>query len=462
MIVKPMTTLSLRAHSAEWISISKAGENPTAPSSTELSCEGQASLLDAIGAEPERFSKLLSESCGKLPAPLTLSIPASWALLRIIDLPEATPQELQSMVELQVDKFSPFPTDEATFAYEIFDTKDGRHRVMLGAIPTKTADTLGACLNNAGLSPKWIDINLLGWWHLLRDAGKTEGHHSRVFIILDDDDCDMIVATGNTPVTVRSLSRMHDLSADEVADEIAQETVYTMTSLDMDRMGAPLSEISVWHRGEQPATLLHRLREQFPVPVHATALDTLPPLSEGLLRRASNRQGLMDLAPAAWHLTEKRRRDRQRLIRLSSALLGVWVLAMLVVFGGLQYQKQRLARLNSKLEQLTPAADNARMVRDRVRVLQQYVERKHSALECLREIADLLPPGISLKSINYNKAKGLEISGEADAVTLIYDFKKEMEKSPLFVKTDLARVQRTPQGREVFKLTATLPGGEKP
>jgi Tfp pilus assembly protein PilN len=102
------------------------------------------------------------------------------------------------------------------------------------------------------------------------------------------------------------------------------------------------------------------------------------------------------------------------------------------------------------------------MVRDRVRVLQQYVERKHSALECLREIADLLPPGISLKSINYNKAKGLEISGEADAVTLIYDFKKEMEKSPLFVKTDLARVQRTPQGREVFKLTATLPGGEKP
>lgn len=462
MTGKPMTTLTLRAQSAEWVSISKTGEKSSDSKSVVLSTEGHQSLLDAICNEPDRFSKLLGESCGKPSPPLTLGIPASWVLLRIVELPEATPQELRGMVELQVDKFSPFPTDEATFAYEILDAKDGRCRILLGAIPTKTADALGNCLKAAGLPPKWIDINLLGWWHLLRDAGKADGSHSRAFIILDEDACDMVVATGRIPVAVRSLSGLDDLSADDIADEIARETVYTMTSLDLERSGEPLSEISVWHRGEAPDSLLHRLREQFPIPVHATSLNTLPPLAEGLLRRALDRQGIMDLAPVAWQQAESSRRARRRLIMLSGSLLGVWVLGMGTLFGGLQYQKQRLARLNYKLEQLTPAADSARRTRDRVQSLQQYVERKYSALECLREVSDLLPPGIALKSVNYHKAKALEISGEADAVTLIYDFKKEMEKSALFAKTELTRVQRTPQGREVFKLTATLHGGGQP
>lgn len=367
------------------------------------------------------------------------------------------------MVELQVDKFSPFPADEATFAYEILDKKDGRCRLLMGAIPTKTADTLRACLQAAGLPPKWIDINLLGWWRLLRDAGKADGSQSRIFIILDDDACDMIVATGSTPVAVRSLSGLDELSPDDVAEEIARETVYTMTSLDLERSGEPLAEISVWHRGETtPESLLHRLREQFPNPVHAASLDTLPPLAEGILRRSLDRQGTMDLAPASWQQAESARRARRRIIQLSVSLLGIWALGMATLFGGLQYQKQRLGRLQTNLEKLTPAADNARMVRERVRILQQYIERKYSALECFREIADLLPPGITLKSMNYRKAKNLELSGEADAVTLIYDFKKELEKSHLFVKTDLTRVTRTAQGKEVFKLTATLPGGEQP
>lgn len=463
MTGKPMTTLALRARSAEWVSISKAGDKVSPPESVALNpVEERKSLFESITAEPDRYSKLLREACGKQPAPVTLGIPSSWVLLRIVELPESNPQEFRGMVELQVDKFSPFPADEATFAYEILDRKDGRCRLLLGAIPTKTADALRACLGGAGLSPKWIDINLLGWWRLIRDAGKADGTQSRVFIILDDDACDMIVATGAVPVAVRSLSGLDELPPDDVADEIAREAVYTMTSLDLERSGEPLSEICVWHRGSAPEPLLQRLREQFPNPVHSAPLDTLPPLAEGLLRRAHERQGIMDLAPASWQQAEAALRARRRLLVISGTLLGLWALGMGILLGGLQFKKQQLARLQTRLEHLTPAADNARAVRNRVRILEQYVERKYSALECFREISDLLPPGITLKSIKYHKGKNLELSGEADAVTLIYDFKKELEKSQLFVKTELTKTQRTAQGKEVFKLTATLPGGEQP
>jgi hypothetical protein len=37
-----------------------------------------------------------------------------------------------------------------------------------------------------------------------------------------------------------------------------------------------------------------------------------------------------------------------------------------------------------------------------------------------------------------------------------------MEKSKLFVSTDLPRIVHIANGKENFKLTAILPGGEKP
>ena len=71
----------------------------------------------------------------------------------------------------------------------------------------------------------------------------------------------------------------------------------------------------------------------------------------------------------------------------------------------------------------------------------------------------MLPPGIELKSFSYHKGKSLELAGEAEAVNLVYDFKKELEKSDLFTTTELHRIVKGSGGKEVFRITATLPGG---
>jgi Tfp pilus assembly protein PilN len=90
------------------------------------------------------------------------------------------------------------------------------------------------------------------------------------------------------------------------------------------------------------------------------------------------------------------------------------------------------------------------------------MDRSFSGLECLREVSDRLPPGITLKSFNYHKNKNLEMSGEADEYALIADFKKDLERSKLFVSSELTRTRRTRDGKEEFKVICTLPGGELP
>jgi len=465
MAAKALTSLAVRARSLEWVVRHKTGEKQ-APVSVHSATfdpgENQKNLLTGFKAEPDRLAAEVRKACGHLPAPVCIGIPASWVLLRIAELPSGSPEELASMAELQVDKFSPFPADESAISYELLADHEGRSRLLLSAIRTDTIDQLAGGLQAAGVKPKWVDINLLGWWQLLKDSGKVHQTGSQVFLILEDSACDIIVSTAGVPVAMRSLSGMEDLPPEEVDEEIARETIFTLSSLNLDPNGSHLAEISLWHPGEPPTALLQRFSESFSVVVRPHSLSTLPSLAEGLLRRAESRTAsTMNLAPKAWQETETARRTRRRIIASSLLVAGIWLFGMAILFGGIQIQKQQLSSMENELVELKGPSEKVRAIRDRTQDLLKYMDRSRSGLECLREISDRLPPGIELKSFIYYKNKTLEMSGQAETYSLIADFKKDLEKSELFSATELPRTRHIPQGEE-FKIVCTIPGGEKP
>jgi hypothetical protein len=466
MAGNPLTGIALRSRSLEWTAPPKTGDKADVATALRADLEITAEQKDILGGLEDNRNRLAHEirsKCGRLHGPISLGVPTAWVMLRTADLPIAEPDDLRGMVELQVDKFSPFPTDESVISYELLTEKEGRCQVLLSAIPTKKIDLVGASLRLAGIKTKWVDVNILGWWRLLQDAGKVPPAGSHVFIVMDGESCDIIVASRGQPLTLRALDNLEGLPPEEANDEIARTMVFTLTSLDLDSSGEPLAAITIWHRDAPPDALLQRLADQFGVAVIPRSLDGLPPLAEGLRRRALSRgRGTLDLAPPEWLQTERAQRTRRHMIALSATLLGAWGLALAVLFGGLQIQKQKLSRQEAALTALKGPAENVRAVRERALALQQYIDRSGSALECLREVSDLLPPGIELKSFAYHKGKNIELSGEADAVTLVYDFKKDMEKSKMFIDTAIPRIVHTPQNKENFKFTAGLRGGGPP
>jgi hypothetical protein len=452
MAGKPLTALALRARSLEWAAPGKTTEKADRAVVNRAEFELGAdcpSLLSGFRSDRPRLVQEIRSKYPPSPLPVALGIPASWALLRIADFPTSDAEELRGMVELQIDKFSPFPVDESAISHEILLKEEGHCRVLLSAIPTATMNIVGDSLRDAGIRTQWVDLNLLGWWCLLQDAGKIHTTGAQACLILDDNACDLIVTVQGVPASMRALSGMDDLPPEEMADEIAREVVHTLASLDLERTGEPLTEVAVWHRGERPDGLLQRLVDPFGITAHPYPLDSLPPLAEGLLRRARQQ-------------AEKDQQARRRMITFSAVVLGIWLTAIGILFGGLQFQKQKLARQETRLAALAAPAEQVRSIREQALGLEQYVDRSRSGLDCLREISELLPPGIELKSFTYHKGKVVELTGEANAVTLVYDFKKEMEKSRLFVSTDLTRIVQLPNGKQNFKMTAVLPGGEKP
>lgn len=487
MAPKLITALVWRADSAEWTTVKLA--------KGQLDLAGhQETPLEPAGAEfvnPARAAAVKA-ALGRAQADLCVGIPSDKVLMRVVDLPTADPAEMRSMAELQVDKFSPFPIEHMAVSLEVLSQKDNASRVLIAAVQRDVITALGDVLGPAGLLPHWVDVEVLGWWQLLKEQGQVPDKGRRVFLLADTSGTDLVISQDGVPVVFRSLGPAAGLSDDEYHAEIADEVGYTLTSLEAERGSAEGMRLSLWTWGQQlppklvvpggipaPApraggepsrALVSKLREASALDVETRRLDSLPPLSEGLARRAAARgaaagpTGMLDLAPAEWRSREQARSARKGLLAATAVFLVLWLAGGSAFLGGLALQKKRLVAVKAQVARMEGPAEEIRALKEKVDSFEQYADRSHSALECLREVSELLTEGIDLTSFVYKKGNSVSLRGEADSAEPIYAFFQAMEKSELFTKVKPEAVRQKNQegrSRSEFSLTADLPGKEE-
>jgi hypothetical protein len=301
---------------------------------------------------------------------------------------------------------------------------------------------------------------VLGWWRLLSDAGEIHARGRQLAVLLHRGSPEIMAFHDGLPVVFRSLSGLEGLAEADRAQEIAREVRFTLMALDLEHGGVPGVSISIWHPEEkEPVALTGALRAEHGREVTAKALTALPPVSEGLARRTAGGAEL-DLTPAGWTALARTQQYRKRMMLGMALLLAAWLLGVAGVMGGLSYQKLRLAALQADEKRLQGPALDVREMRRRVAMINRYTDRTHSSLECLREISAQMPDGIDLSSFTYHKGEGIKISGVAAAVNQVYDFKKNLDASPLFRRgATLKGVSEIPGGRQRFDMDLRLPGG---
>ena len=62
-------------------------------------------------------SDVFTEIRSQIRGLITIALPSSKLLMRVLELPSSDPIEIDGMVELQMDQISPFPTDQLTLSY---------------------------------------------------------------------------------------------------------------------------------------------------------------------------------------------------------------------------------------------------------------------------------------------------------------------------------------------------------
>lgn len=456
-----ITALMLYPNRVEWTTLRRR------KGQIEVVEQREQALAAPSGAaeSKEDFARRLKPILAGLKGRVSAALSTDQTLLRVVRLPTTDVAEISEMAALQVDKFSPFPVEQMSVGQEVLAQQEGSTLVLIAASLQENVGRLGSTLQSAGISAREVDVAVLGWWRLLKMENRVPEKGRHLLLVVEERGIELLVIQDGNPVMIRALGALPAGAPAEAATEIAEELNYTLTTLEAEWGLQTPGELQVWHRRELPAEFIAGLRERCEATVQARPLDDLPPLSEGLARRAIERgPHMLDLAPAEWKATLASRHLQRILIMTGAAFVALWILAVSGLAVGLHIQKKHLAAARADLASLQAPSREVDQLKEQVRALERYLDPKFSALECLREISTRLPAGVDITALTYKKYGQVALRGEADASDPIYDFFQSLEQTELFpaVKPEgVTQQQRGGKMRSQFKLTIELPGETK-
>lgn len=457
-----LTALVLRENYAEWTSLQRRKHR------MEIVQQKSVEIQLPEGVEDHHSQEAASHLKTLLPVVkgrLGIAIPANRVLMRVAELPSTDREELEGMAELQVDKFSPFPSDQMSFSVEVLAQREDSSRVLIAAVQHAYIDTLGEFLLMTGMYPQSVDVDVLGWWSLLKSAGRVAQEGQEVLVINDGECAQLFVIRDGVPIVIRAMDAALDPHSETAAEEISDEVEYTLMTLEGTWGAIDTSLITIWARGSVAAELVESLSSVSGVDVKTGNLDDLPPLSEGLSQRmASTETDCMDLAPASWKQSIQSRKYQRQAVTIAATAFGLWALLMGGLWFWSSYQKSALADAQNEILRLQNEVTEVRELRSQVESLKQYADRQFSGLECLLEISTLLPASVDISSFTYNKESQVNLRGEADTDRPINDFIGSLEKSALFtsVRTEAINTRtRNGQTRSLFRVIMMLPTTEE-
>ncbi|MEE9369306.1 MAG: PilN domain-containing protein [Pontiella sp.] len=420
-------------------------------------------LPDEIFEEGLASIQLPEELTEHLSGEVTVALRTSELLIRTMEFPSPDPAEIADMVGFQIDKISPYPLDQLAVAHEILSTSEDAALVLMAAAKRDSIDAIGDTFEKQGVQIHSIDVRVLGWLQLMGDQEKLTATGSEILFIVDGIDFVLAVMLNGSPLVIRSLhAQLDDMT---VVDELTEEIGYTLTTLDAERDFPTPSTINFWSNGDLPAALRSKLSKKCGLKVVYHELSALPDLSEGILRRTLSAENRIELIPREWVEYQSRKKMNRKFSIIAGAIVSVWLLFLLIFLSVHKVRDIKLNMTKADAVEITPAAKVAQNNQDKLRALTSFTDRSDSALECLREITNMLPAGdIEFVSYNYKKGKGITLRGTANSDDMVYDFFKSLSSSAFFERLkDQSVNTKTTKGvrRTVYSVTLELPTEEE-
>ncbi len=358
---------------------------------------------------PAALSAVQKELRGEL----HLAIPASSALLHVVDLPTQDSAEIEGMVSLRVEDLTPFPLDRTRSSWELLARTETESRVLIALAAHGEIEPPHEAFKAKRLLIHRVDVDVLAWWRLLVHAEAVPASGAHLAMILEGRQTHLLVFDQGLPVAFRSLGPPADWTPEILREDLG----LVLADLEAERGLADFDALAVWHWGAPPACLDGLdAPGHFGFPCKTHNLGSLPPLSEGVaLRALESADGGIDLSPVAWKEEERMRSLRKRLLVGGAAVAAVWLLAMGGLLGWVGLRERHVRALREEARRQEKPVEEVKALATRVRSLSQFTDRSYSALEGLRLIAEAMPPvagRMQLLDCTYRKDSGLTFKGQ--------------------------------------------------
>ncbi len=423
-------------------------------------------LLSSSDGEISQAIKNLFEDLRLNPNHLITSIPRESVTIRYLSLPSTKETELREMVGFQASRQVPFNPEDLVFDYKVIGSPhEGYSWVMLVVAQREKVERCLKLLQDAGLEPERIGLSseALFDFYLAYKASQdqaTEGCIALIDVDLSSTSLELIdegklLYTRSIPLGIHHLLQGR---RSEPLHELLKEIGLSLRAYQKEKRGERPEKL-VLSKSPPLPQLKRELKKEIGLPVEVidpfkgiegvTPIDwsqEISPLS--VLGLAVGHPGIsMDLLPQEVKEKRKAQSRKRELIRMGLTLSLIAMVSFGLFYHSSLRENSYLDHLTSQVELTQPLARRVELMKERVDLFQDQMDRRGSVLDVLRELYRIIPHSISLRTFIYEKNRSVTLKGTAIALSDCFELIPKLEASSLFKGVTVKYASKRKMGR---------------
>ncbi|HUR39124.1 MAG TPA: pilus assembly protein PilM, partial [Planctomycetota bacterium] len=340
------------------------------------------------------------------------------ALIRDLELPAGTPDELVAMVRFQVEREMPLPIDQVRYSYVETGRDAGKVQIQVVAVPREVIDPAVAAVEAAGMKVAGAYVSSFG---LLSLYGRDE-----LAALVE-------VANGEAEILVTQKGRMEysrtaPLEDGVQPDQIAQEIRRTLLSYGARGGGKEIGQILLAGEGPDASALAAAVGLALDRSVSAVGPGSLETataagICAGLLRGTT----MPDLLHPPVAVRKFTLTKRHRLVGLA-ALIVVLLFAWSQV--ALASKRTELADKKKKLDELKPRAAALMRTQDQTQRANQWFRTRNCYIDVLTALRqNVNTSSLWIVNASFEDPGLLRLQGKARDDGNVTDFVTALKKT---------------------------------
>ena len=355
------------------------------------------------------------------------------------------PEETRSMVELQLEKLSPIPVTQALWTMQVLPKAAGGaenlQTIIVIVVARNVVEEFLGKLEGQGYMADRLELPMLDQLQATQITGdgawvypETHGAHASALVAWWYGGVFQnlgLLTLESGPNRIASLK-----------DQVVQMTW-------AGELEGWLTAPPRWYLVGDAGDAWHAtLREALEQPVEIVAPVPAQQLAAMTARRAANMDSSSNLLPPEFATRYQQQFVDRLWGRGLLAALGIYAVGLAIYFVALTVFSQLTSRVERQADGISNTFTNSIQMTDMLAKLKERDELKFAALDCWKAVAETMPTGLTLDTLNFNGGKSLSLRGTAptDQVTTVTDFWDALRKwkksgQPFF--DDTADVPRT-------------------
>ncbi len=129
--------------------------------------------IETANSDPEFLASsaaFFANEFGADKTAVTLSIPKSWVITKIVEFPSSIKEDIPSVISYEMDRITPFDSSDALYDFKIIEEINGKIKILLAATRNQVLKPYLDALSNKGIIVQKVTINSSAVDSIIRHA----------------------------------------------------------------------------------------------------------------------------------------------------------------------------------------------------------------------------------------------------------------------------------------------------